>query len=119
MLPSIDIAILGRAGDGAIEVPAPDKDMRRVVWQNKLQAKGIEVKQEELEQLCALQLQWNLRGIGSAIAAFDKRGGGDVTKLIAAASELVVPPDNDSSDLDDAPEDQRGWRSDAPKYLAP
>jgi SpoVK/Ycf46/Vps4 family AAA+-type ATPase len=119
MLSSIDSAILGRAGDGAIEVPAPEQDMRRVAWQNELQEKNIQVTSEELEQLCARQLQGNMRGIANAIARFQKRGKKDVMELIKAASELAVLDDDDPSDLDDAPEDQHGWRLDAPKYLAP
>jgi hypothetical protein len=91
------------------------------IGQNKLQAEEIEVTENELEQLCALQLRCNLRGIGDAIALFEQRypEGEDVTKLIEVASELVMPHDDESSDLDDVPEDQHGWRLDAPKYLAP
>jgi SpoVK/Ycf46/Vps4 family AAA+-type ATPase len=94
---SLDSAILGLAGDRAIEVTVPDTAMRRVVWQNQLKSEDIEVTQEQLEQLCAKQLRWNLRGIGDAIDAFGYEED-DVAKLIEEAHRLVEHDEEDDTD---------------------
>jgi hypothetical protein len=114
----LDSAILGLAGNRAIEVSVPDTATRRAVWHNQLQASGITVTEGELEQLCAKQLKGYLRGIGNAIIRYQKKGSGDIAGLIEHAVQMAVIEDVDPCVLDGIPDEQHIWRLDAPMYLA-